>query len=233
MSTKSKKRAQPRPRDRPVPGSGRSTRKDAPRYITPTGLRGKRYWTDRMIRDYLGEPDKVAPNPHYRNGAPMRLYRLDRVEAIEATLDTDAMRVDRERRSAAAKSGAATRKENVPTRAAACDLECDFGDPLEEVRLAGAVANEEIREYHREEYEAYVGRCRRRGEKPSPRRGPRHPGVAAADRWAVNCLRHERTAYDRLRYELGDAARRILRRRVHGEISRAYPELRAAATRLV
>ena len=57
--------------------------------------------------------------------------------------------------------------------------------------------------------------------------------MAAKDRWAVNYLRHECTAYDRLRYELGDSVRRILRRRVHEEIARAYPELRAAAMRMV
>ena len=205
------------------------TRGDAPKYITPTGLRDKRYWTDKMIRDLLGEPDRTAPNPHYRSAPPMRLYLLDRVDAIDATLDTDAMRAARERRSAAA----ITRKANIPKRAAACDLHCDFGEPLEEVRRAGAVANEEIREYHRGQYDEYAARCRRRGQKPLPRRGPRHPGVPAADRWTVNYLRHERTAYDLRLHELGAAARRVLRRRVHEEMARAYPELEAAAMRMV
>ena len=209
------------------------TRGKAPKYITPTGLRGKRYWTDKMIRDLLGEPDKTAPNPHYSNASPMRLYLLDRVDAIDATLDTDAMRAARERRSAAARQAAVTRKANIPKRAAACDLQCDFGEPLEEVRREAAVANENIREYHREEYDKYAARCRRRGQKPLPRRGPRHPGVPAEDRWAVNYLRHERTDYDLWLYKLGSAARRVLRRRIHEEIARAYPELEAAAMGMV
>lgn len=40
--------------------------------------------TDSWIKR-LGEPDKVVPNPHYRNGPPSSLYRRTRVEEfIEA-----------------------------------------------------------------------------------------------------------------------------------------------------
>ena len=198
---------------------------DAPKYITPTGLRGKRYWTDGMIRDLLGEPDKTAPNPHYRNRPPMRLYLLSRVDAIDAVLDTDALREARKRRSAAACRAAATRRKNTPKRAASCDLECDFGGPLEDVREAATITNGESPEYHQAEYDGYAGRSRRRG--------PRHPGVPAEDRRAVNYLRHECTAYDRLLDEMGTAVRPILRRRIHVEIARAYPELRAAAMSMV
>ena len=214
-------------------GRGRQRDKQAPKYITPSGLKGKRYWTDGMIRDLMGEPDKTAPNPHYRSGPPMRLYLLARVYAIECTLDVDAMRKARERRSAAGRRAAATRRENIQKRAAACDLYCDFGDPLEDVRRAAAISNEEIRKYHQMEYEAYVGRCLLRDEEPRPRRGPRHPDVVARDRWAVNYLRHERTAYDRLLYEMGSSVRPILRMRIHEKISEVYPELREAATMMI
>lgn len=40
-------------------------------------------WTMKLIEMFLGEPDDTAPNPHYENGAPMKLYLIRKVEAIE------------------------------------------------------------------------------------------------------------------------------------------------------
>jgi hypothetical protein len=34
-------------------------------------------WTRRLIDTLLGEPDKLARNPHYASAAPMRLYLLE------------------------------------------------------------------------------------------------------------------------------------------------------------
>ena len=58
-----------------------------PEYITPTGLRGKRGWTDTMIKILLGTPDKTAQNPHYRRAPEMKLYLLDRVIEAEESDD--------------------------------------------------------------------------------------------------------------------------------------------------
>lgn len=204
----------------------------APRYITPTGLRGKRYWTDKMIQDLLGEPDEMADNPHYRSAAPMRLYLLSRVDAIESTLDVEAMKQARLKRSAAARRAVATRQKNLEMRIFTINLNYRFDEPLALVRSKAATANEEIVAYHEREYQAYVERCLARGEEPEPRRGPAHPKVAAEDRWAINYLRHERSSYDDLLYEFGSWARDILRRRIHQEIAKTYPELREAATRM-
>jgi hypothetical protein len=68
-------------------------------YITPARLKSERGWTDGMIKTFLGEPDKTAPNPHYSSaGAPMRLYLLQRVEETEASAEWQAAK--------AAKAGA-------------------------------------------------------------------------------------------------------------------------------
>jgi hypothetical protein len=40
-------------------------------------------WTKRAIEKFLGEPDKFAQNPHYKSGPPMRLYRIERVVAVQ------------------------------------------------------------------------------------------------------------------------------------------------------
>lgn len=207
--------------------------KRAPKYITPTGLRGKRYWTDGMIKKLLGEPDKLGRNPYYSTAAPMRLYLLERVDAIEATLDVEAMKKARERRSEAGARAAATREANHMKRIEECRPRCDFTEPLDVVRVRAEAANRRIVEYHEEEYEAYVERCERRGERPEPRRGPGRTGTSAEDRWAVNYLRHERTDYDWLLYELGSLAHFSLRMRIHTAIGDAYPELRESAMKLV
>ena len=42
-------------------------------------------WTQTMIVQLLGEPDRTVENPYYVTGLPMRLYDADRVRAVEAT----------------------------------------------------------------------------------------------------------------------------------------------------
>ena len=49
----------------------------------------------------------------------------------------------------------------------------------------------------------------------------------------MNYLRHERTSYDSLLFNMGDIARHILRERIHAAIGDAYPELLKSAMRLV
>ena len=43
----------------------------------------RRGWTDKLITDLLGPPDRTAPNPVYRSAARMRLYQRERVEVAE------------------------------------------------------------------------------------------------------------------------------------------------------
>lgn len=53
-------------------------------YISVSGICGKRKgWTKGRIAKFLGEPDKLAPNPHYRTASPMRLYEMGRVKMVE------------------------------------------------------------------------------------------------------------------------------------------------------
>jgi hypothetical protein len=70
----------------------------------------ERGWTEAMIRDLLGDPDLYVDNPHYRSAAPMRLWRLQRAEAIEASPEFAVRRERAERQRAAAGKAAETRK---------------------------------------------------------------------------------------------------------------------------
>jgi hypothetical protein len=81
----------------------------ASRCIGAPGLR-QRGWTEAMIRDLLGDPDLTADNPHYKTAAPMRLWRLQRAEAVEATPEFAGRRERAELQCAAAARGAETKK---------------------------------------------------------------------------------------------------------------------------
>ena len=48
-------------------------------YITKSTVKSDYGLTDSMLKE-LGEPDKIAPNPHYRSSPPMQLYLRERVE---------------------------------------------------------------------------------------------------------------------------------------------------------
>lgn len=177
-----------------------------------------------MIRDLLGGPDKTALNPHYRSGAPMKLYLLSRIIAIEQTLDLDAMRSRRLKRSIAAKKAVATKERNILERAKNCDLQCDFSEPIVIVRKRAVRHHDDLMmerniwynfPYHKNTYHEVDHE------------------VDYRDRWAVNYLRHERTDYDYLLYILGGAVRDTLRERIHDEIAKTYPDLATAAKKLI
>ena len=52
-----------------------------PQYIYRSTVK-ERGWSDFMIDMYLGKPDKIAPDPHYRSRRS-QLYALKRVIAAE------------------------------------------------------------------------------------------------------------------------------------------------------
>jgi hypothetical protein len=80
----------------------------AAKCIGAPGLR-ERGWTEAMIRDLLGDPDLRVGNPHYKTAEPMRLWRLQRVEAAEASPEFALRRERAERQCAAAAKGAETK----------------------------------------------------------------------------------------------------------------------------
>ena len=63
-----------------------------------------------MIRDLLGDPDLYADNPHYKSAAAMRLWRLQRAEAIEASPEFATRKERADRQCAAARKGTELRQ---------------------------------------------------------------------------------------------------------------------------
>ncbi|WP_406863854.1 hypothetical protein ABZO31_26845 [Streptomyces sp. HUAS MG47] len=179
---------------------------DRTTYTTLTGLR-RRGWTDTMVRSLLGEPDVQGRSPRLWSLAPVRLYLLARVEAVERTEEFAlCARAPGGSRSAAATAGAQARRRAVlaAIRAEPVAVPCLPPPDLERRavrhrRLLGARGSEEIT-----------------------------PVLLV--RWQVNYLRHALKRYEALLDGLfGDVglaeARRLLDRRLYEAIAGAYPAL--------
>jgi hypothetical protein len=182
-----------------------------------SGLRG-RGWTEALIDRFLPVPDRLAPNPHYRSAAPMKLYLKARVEAIEAT---DAFRAARARtapRQAAARKAVQTKRAD--TERFVRGLEIDVP------RLSAA--------------ELTTRACRHYNDLKSWRDDwePASPGSTPEflDRISVNYLRHQLTPYEEhLEQTFGKVgaapAYAKIKAKVLAAIAAAYPWLAAEARR--
>jgi hypothetical protein len=83
------------------------------KYITKTGLIGKRGWTDLLCAYFLKEPDLLTENPYYKSGAPMRLYLLTRIAEIEATDEFKAMQRGAQLRKHSAGKAVQTKRNKI------------------------------------------------------------------------------------------------------------------------
>ena len=59
-------------------------KKDKEKHIYKSTLK-ERGWTDKLIKQFLPEPDKTVPNPHYSSKSTASLYKLSKVEQLELT----------------------------------------------------------------------------------------------------------------------------------------------------
>ena len=97
-------------------------------YITPTGLRGRRGWIDTMISKLLGDPDRTAPNPHYRSAPKMKLYQLDRVTDAENS-GKFVKYVSNSKKKESAKKAVQTKIDKITRWAESVKIEYDFPNP--------------------------------------------------------------------------------------------------------
>jgi hypothetical protein len=197
-----------------------------PERLTAPALKHERGWTPAAVRRFLDPPDAMARNPVFRSAAPMRLYDLGRVVAVEASQEWQSWQAGSEARRAAAQAGAQRRRDATVAVVAAVEIR------LPELERAGlerrAVAHRNRRAAERAE---------RRGDWDDyapPTVGDAVP--AALARWCVNYLRHQGTCYDAtlagLYAQVGrHEAAGLLRRRVYEVIGRAYPRLAEEADR--
>ncbi len=196
----------------------------APEFITKAGLVGKRNWTETAISNFLGDPEKTVPNSHYRNGHPVNLYALQRVERVEQTPEFKHWMKLSSVRKEASQSAVETKKRKLLEYVEALKIEVpDF--PMDGL-LRRAVQN-----YNDHHYSIQERRERDWDWEPATVEGARL-NWEFGQRITVNYLRHELTTYERNLSELFgrtgvDEGRRMLRVKVYAAIAQAYPELAA------
>jgi hypothetical protein len=141
----------------------------------------KRGWTDALIARFLGRPDDTRVNPHYRSGPPMRLYKLDRIERVEASTEYREVQRGRQCKRDSAQKALATKRQKIAEYIARVAIVVPQLSKEELIRRACNHYNERSL---RDE--------RRIGYNPaSP-----HSDPAFLDRICVNYLRHCLTSYE-------------------------------------
>jgi hypothetical protein len=198
----------------------------APALTTVSELTGRRGWTKAAVARFLGEPDQVKPNPRYANAAPMRLYDVARIQAVEDTVEWAAWMEKSAKRSSAAQAAAeATAEKRAAVSQAEADSLIAQMAELDGGHSMGGFILPVAREWARSHYDQlWLQRFRGSGEPKSvDDDAPAH----FIDRITVNYLRHEHTDYDYLLNLAGknDIARRWLRNHVLDQIARRFPEL--------
>lgn len=193
-----------------------ATAAPAPTLLTQANLK-ERGWTLGLIKRHLGEPDVLKDNPVYRSAAPLKLYSLARVEAIEPTLDLERRKAGAAQRSAAALKAVQTKRENLL-------IACRGMHVGVNVLGAEVVLNRAIKSYNSRQDELEFERGYF-GGKASLASDP-----LFLERIQVNYIRHALTHYDEYLEELAgkvgvsDGVAEI-RRKVYKTISKAYPHL--------
>lgn len=189
----------------------------------------QRGWTAGAVKQFLGEPDALAPNPNYRTGPKMRLYDLLRVEAAESGEPwqtwREAARSRREKASARQSERMNNARVNLIAELDAVEIRIPRlpKDELWRVAVDNRNAQSECHAAERGHFDS------------------RSATVSAADpaalkRWAVNYLRHVETDYDWLldgvTGRVGAAeARRFIRARVLRGVADQYPYLAGECVR--
>jgi hypothetical protein len=182
-----------------------------------------RGWTQLMVEKFLGAPDQLAKNPRYRSAAPMRLYSLARVEEAEMAEGViAALAKAREKaavRSAAARTGAATKTKNLLAMVEGLEVSMPVLPCIEIMQRA-------IDAYNDWAFESNFDFI------PATPQSDR----LFLERIQVNFIRHRLTVYDRaLEMLVGragkEAAIRALRKKIYGAIAKNYPYLEAECLR--
>ena len=179
-------------------------------------LKKDRGWTDTQIKTFLPEPDQTARNPFSRKAAPMKLYALERVEAIEATPEYQKAREASRTRQLAARTRALAKKKEAVAAAEALELRIE-PEPWQQMQDKAI---------------AHFNSRLRRSQSPASR----NTSASRLDRLTVNYLRHKQTSYEEELKEfkgvvgVGEAYL-VVRNRILDLIAETYPQLRTECER--
>lgn len=182
-----------------------------------------RDWSRAMIRDLLGEPDRITVRRYRDRRVETHYWTLSRVHEAEFGAGFDERMDARERRGEAGRKAAATRVARLAVAAEevvewARNVSVRFGDdrPLDMVRRKARnnwrASREAFAEIRGQSFDGSL------------------PGEEHDDRLAVNYLRHARSNYDDLVAAVegrpgASEALLVIAERVLDAIAERYPEL--------
>lgn len=186
---------------------------EPPQMLTAAALT-ERGWTKTLVDRLLGQPDELKRNPIYRNAAPMRLYHIDRVQQVEASIEFITAKAAAAKRKSAAIYAAQMRQIAVMTLIEMIPLPVKVL-PLDKVRRSA------IEAYNSRNLESTIGTDT-----------PEH----VIRRIMVNFIRHSLAHYDELLASVTgfpgvDAVRQRIRVRTLEAIAKAYPGLASECER--
>lgn len=111
-------------------------------HLSAAGLRA-RGWTAGMIRRLLGEPDLRRANPYFRTAPPIRLYSVERVEAVERSEEFRAVAAVAVRRSGAVREAALRRRRVVDRLRSGPEIEVRSPPPAPDDRKVARRSSQE------------------------------------------------------------------------------------------
>jgi hypothetical protein len=192
-----------------------------PEHCSHSGLL-HRGWTDAAIVKFLKAPDKEVPNPYYRKSPPMKLYSLERVEAVEKSTEYQEFYTHNKTRRDASAKAVKTKREKLLKQVARWEI---YIHPrhLEEVVRDAVTTFNSYRPDRSDEGFSYEP-ARTDSDKEF------------LNRITVNFLRHQCTPYERRLDDItGKVGTReayiLLNECIYRRISELYPELKPECNR--
>lgn len=187
-------------------------------FCSKSGLK-HRGWTDTATERFLGEHDKEAVNPHYKCAAPMKLYKLSRVEQIEQSQAFLHFKAQSKHRLEASKKALKTKRSNLIEKVAAMEIFIQRKN-FEEI-IKDAVNS----------YNNFKSNCADERGDFDYQPASINSDKAFLTRITVNYLRHRCSPYeqilDRISGKVGkQEAYALLNQKIFQRISEMFPELK-------
>lgn len=181
-------------------------------YLCKTDLKN-RGWTDKLIKTFLPEPDEERINPYYASADMVKLFLLEKVEAIEKSPEFIVLQDGTRKRREAAKKAAATKRDTLMKYINSLEISIP------------KLAEEELVQCACDHYNLLQQERNRQYISARP-----NSDKSFLQRIMVNYLRHEMSNYE---YELERIAGKTgkmeaydeLRAKILHEIGEQYPDL--------
>lgn len=192
--------------------------------ITKSKLKSEYGFTDKLIKEFLPEPDETAVNPIRKRAAPMQLYKVSRIKKVMKTKKFKKAFEESSIRKESAKKAVKTKTDKTIKM---------IQKKISKIKVTKLdVSDEELQDMaihsyasHRANISMYYGNCVCLEEIVADAYGADSDTI---NRWTVNFIRHELTKYDpdlySIRGNVGKhAAYLMYRKAVLNEIAKVYP----------